>query len=75
MARSWSTFLDNARAIWRPSWNLNERFAVPPQVWNSPWYFFGGCLAVCGREEADLSSARGAGRGAVLLVDVLLDDG
>jgi len=35
MARSRSTFLDDARAIWRPSLNVKERFAVPPQVWNS----------------------------------------
>jgi hypothetical protein len=35
MARSWSTFLVDARAIWRPSLNLKERVAVPTQVWNS----------------------------------------
>jgi hypothetical protein len=32
MTRSWSTFHDNARSIRRPSLNVTERLAVPPQV-------------------------------------------
>src|SRR5258707_14738086 len=36
MARSWSPLDDNTRGIWRPSLNMTERFAVPPQVWKPP---------------------------------------
>jgi hypothetical protein len=54
MARSWSTFLDDAWAIWRPPLNLNEGFAVPPQVWNSPRLRQAGAAAQHGEQINDV---------------------
>jgi hypothetical protein len=54
MARSWSTLLDDARAIWQPSLNLKERFAVSPQVWNSQRLRQAGAAAQHGEQINDV---------------------